>query len=166
VTTAYFFTLGYATVGGQYSVNIHFVPPLVTGSCSIAQFWNPPNVTCALCFCMTGTLSRCIPQPGCTPNGNNSTSNATTTTTTTTVPPPGAATTIPPPPPVQGPGQPEQQQPPQPPPQPPQPPQPQVPPGPGPQPPNPGGPATNPPAVASNLVRKRRSPRDELEFEY
>jgi len=48
-------------------VNVHFVPPLVTGTCSVAQFWAPPNVTCALCFCMTGTLSRCIPRPGCNP---------------------------------------------------------------------------------------------------
>lgn len=65
----------YATMGGQYSVNIHFVPPLVTGTCTLGQLWNPPNVTCALCFCMTGTLSRCVPQPGCIPN------NSTTTTT-------------------------------------------------------------------------------------
>ncbi|ODM97771.1 hypothetical protein Ocin01_08908 [Orchesella cincta] len=69
--------LSYATVGGQYSVNVHFVPPLVTAQCSIAQFWSPSNVTCALCFCMTGSLSRCIPQPGCNPQAQNTTSTTT-----------------------------------------------------------------------------------------
>jgi hypothetical protein len=87
--------VAYATVGGQYSVNVHFVPPLVTGTCSVAQFWSPPNVTCALCFCMTGTLSRCIPQPGCNPMNATTTtaqpSNSTTSMPTTTTPSPATA---------------------------------------------------------------------------
>ncbi|OXA37635.1 uncharacterized protein LOC110862334 [Folsomia candida] len=88
----------HATMGGQrYSVNIHFVPPLVTGACNVAQFWTPPNVTCAWCFCMTGTLSRCIPQPGCTPANETTTAAPNGTTTATTMPspmqnnPPGTA---------------------------------------------------------------------------
>lgn len=68
----------YASVSpGPYSLNVHFIPPLVAGECAFAQFWNPPNMTCAMCFCFTGRLSRCVPQPGCNP------ANATTTTTTT-----------------------------------------------------------------------------------
>ncbi|CAL8113916.1 unnamed protein product [Orchesella dallaii] len=92
--------LSYATVGGQYSVNVHFVPPLVTAPCSIAQFWSPSNVTCALCFCMTGSLSRCIPQPGCNPQTQNSNTTTTTmspsnTTESSTTENPGDSSTMP-----------------------------------------------------------------------
>jgi len=38
-------------------------------------------MTCAMCFCLNGRISRCVPQPGCNPFPN---------ATTTTTPAPGA----------------------------------------------------------------------------
>lgn len=59
----------------SYSLNFHFIPPLVSAPCTFASVWNPSNMTCAMCFCLNGRISRCVPQPGCNPFPN-----ATTTT--------------------------------------------------------------------------------------